>query len=229
MGYLAEAEPGEVNDPSTAPTSPFAAPCRGVMSPPIMSEASAPLLPFEPVQILRRLVRSVPPQALSDLVIEILQRSITAPTLYVEIPNDETPAKPARIRNVSKPTRRARGRPRKRPVGKLAKGARGTGSNQHRKVRVSDGPAPPTLADQGVDKHLAKRAAKAPYGVHPAAFAKAEPTVMRFWQAAEALNPGSPWKPVADRLGINLAQAQDAHREYVLPVGVSETQAAAFG
>lgn len=47
-----------------------------------------------------------------------------------------------------------------RKAGKLAKGAKGSGSNQHKKVvRVANGPAP-TLAQQGVDKHLADRARK---------------------------------------------------------------------
>lgn len=58
--------------------------------------------------------------------------------------------------------------------------------------------------------------------------AKAEPVVLRFWRAAEALDPGRPWRAVSDHFGVNLAQAQDAHRVHALPVGVSETAAAAF-
>jgi hypothetical protein len=54
-----------------------------------------------------------------------------------------------------------------REQGKLAKGAKGTGSNQHRKVRVSEKPAPPTLAEQGVDKHLADRASAGRTGREP--------------------------------------------------------------
>jgi hypothetical protein len=41
----------------------------------------------------------------------------------------------------------------------LNHGAKGTGSNQH-EVRVSERPTPPTLADAGIDKHLADRARK---------------------------------------------------------------------
>jgi N6-adenosine-specific RNA methylase IME4 len=48
-----------------------------------------------------------------------------------------------------------------RKAGKLSKGARGSGSNQHRKVvRVDEKPTP-TLADRGVNKNLADAARKA--------------------------------------------------------------------
>lgn len=44
-----------------------------------------------------------------------------------------------------------------RKAGKLAKGS---GSNQYQ-VRVESGPAAPTFADQGIDKHLADECAQA--------------------------------------------------------------------
>jgi hypothetical protein len=46
-----------------------------------------------------------------------------------------------------------------RKTGLMSKGAQGTGSNQH-VVRVANEPAPPTLAEAGIDKNLADRARK---------------------------------------------------------------------
>lgn len=46
-----------------------------------------------------------------------------------------------------------------RDAGDLSKGAQGTGSNQHQ-VRVANGPAAISLAEAGIDKHLADRARK---------------------------------------------------------------------
>lgn len=46
-----------------------------------------------------------------------------------------------------------------RDAGMLSTGAMGSGSNQH-EVRVAEEPAPPTLAEAGIDKSLADRARK---------------------------------------------------------------------
>ena len=46
-----------------------------------------------------------------------------------------------------------------RDAGMMNDGAKGTGSNQH-EVRVAEKPAPPTLAEAGIDKNLADRARK---------------------------------------------------------------------
>ena len=46
-----------------------------------------------------------------------------------------------------------------RDAGMMNDGAKGTGSNQH-EVRVAETPAPPTLAEAGIDKNLADRARK---------------------------------------------------------------------
>lgn len=46
-----------------------------------------------------------------------------------------------------------------RDAGDLSKGAQGTGSNQHQ-LRVANGPAAISLAEAGIDKHLADRARK---------------------------------------------------------------------
>jgi hypothetical protein len=48
-----------------------------------------------------------------------------------------------------------------RKAGMLAKGSRGSGSNQHKKVVRVDRKPTPTLADQGIHKNLADRARKA--------------------------------------------------------------------
>lgn len=54
---------------------------------------------------------------------------------------------------------------RQREAGLLSRGAKATGSNQHQ-VRVASGPAPISLAEAGIDKHLADRARK--YAAVPA-------------------------------------------------------------
>ena len=149
----------------------------------------------------------MPPQALSDLVIEILQRSITAPTLYVEIPRDEPRevTSPAKRSRRSRPmARRARGRPRKKPV------------------------EPPTLA--GIARNLGNGDNGAKLPAHRQAMrAAASEEARAFWTRAEALS-ATPWKLVASKLNVNEAQSLDSYRAFTLPPNVTAEQAsAAFG
>jgi hypothetical protein len=41
------------------------------------------------------------------------------------------------------------------------------------------------------------------------------------WQHAEKLQPKAPWRAIVREFGINEAVAQDAHRNYKLPPGIT--------
>jgi hypothetical protein len=49
-----------------------------------------------------------------------------------------------------------------------------------------------------------------------------------FWAAAERLDPAVPWRGAADKLGLNRAVCQDAHKANTLPPGLTPEAAEAF-
>lgn len=83
----------------------------------------------------------------------------------------------------------------------LNAGAKGRGSNQH-KVRIATGPTPPTLADAGIDKHLADRARKLAAMPHPAFEAR-----VAEWRETVAQDSAR----VNDRLLVHLSSESPEH------------------
>jgi hypothetical protein len=49
-----------------------------------------------------------------------------------------------------------------------------------------------------------------------------------FWAAAERLDPAVPWRAAADKLDLNRAVCQDAHKANTLPPGLTPEAAEAF-
>ena len=107
------------------------------------------------------------------------------------------------------PVRRSQGRPRKHPVandnGKGSPGGNGSESNNLTHLTSPRSCPPASIPSR----------------------AKAEPAAMRFWKAAEALNPGAPWRAVSDKLRMNEAVCLDAYRAVALPPNVTAEQASA--
>jgi len=93
-------------------------------------------------------------------------------------------------------------------AGLINRGAQGTGSNQH-EVRVSAQPAPPTLAEVGIDKNLADRARK-----------------LAAVPAAEFEGRVQQWRDevreVSDRVTVNLLASGDRHVRGTFGTGENE-------
>ncbi len=159
--------------------------------------------PTEARDLLRRLVRLVPHESLGELVLEMVEGALAAPPAAP--PSAHVPNPVAANGNGSKRGKRARARS-GRPPGRPRKRPLGQSAE-------ANGAATLTAT---AGEHAA------PDGRKEAAAA--------FWQAAAKLDPITPWKPAADRLGLNRSVCQDAHRLHTLPPlppGLSPEQAAA--